>query len=42
MVTENIPLKGTGVGIPEVFETTEERLGLDSVSCMNIEIGIHR
>lgn len=42
MVTENLPLSETGVGIPRVFETTQERLGLDSVSCINIEIGIHR
>lgn len=42
MVTENIPLSETGVGIPQVFETTKERLGLKPVSRMNIELDIRQ
>lgn len=40
MAKENIPLGETGVGIPQVFETTEERLCFNSKSHMKIEVDI--
>lgn len=42
MVTENIPLSETGVGIPQLFETTKQRLTGSPVSGLNIEIDIGR
>ncbi|KAJ4391252.1 hypothetical protein N0V93_004869 [Gnomoniopsis smithogilvyi] len=44
MATEDIPLSDTGVGIPSIFETTKQRLGvmMNSVSRLNIELGIRR
>lgn len=40
MAKENIPLGESGVDIPQVFETTEERLGLNSKAHMKIEVDI--
>lgn len=42
MVTEDIPLSATGVGIPRIFETTKERLGVKAVSQFDIEIDVRR
>lgn len=40
MALEDIPLSQTGVGIPELFETTEERLGLHPDSRLDITLDV--
>lgn len=42
MVTEDIPLGETGMGVPRTFETTKQRLGLNPVSGLKIKIDIRR
>lgn len=42
MVAEDVSLGETGVDVPQIFETTKQRLDLKSLTRLGIEIDIRR
>lgn len=42
MALEDASLGETGVGIPDRFETTKQRVGVRSEECLSIEIELCR